>query len=52
MREAEQQRESLITYGIPTQPWAKDGCDLFELDGRDNLLTVDYYSNYFEVDRV
>ena len=52
MREAEQQREPLITHEIPTRPWTKVGCDLFGLNGRDYLLTVDYYSNYFEVDRV
>lgn len=40
----EQQRETMISHNIP-------GRDLFELNGRDYLVTVDYYSNYFEVDR-
>ena len=42
----------MISHHIPTRPWEKVGMDLFELNNRDFLITVDYYSNYFEVDRL
>ncbi len=48
----EQQREPLISHEIPSRPWEKVGCDFLELNGRDYMVTVDYYSNFFEVDRM
>ena len=47
-----QAKEPMISHHIPTRPWEKVGMDLFELNNRDFLITVDYYSNYFEVDRL
>ena len=35
---------------IPTRPWEKIAVDLFQLNGRDYMVTVDYYSSFFEVD--
>ena len=32
--------------------WAKLGCDLFEFDNRNYLITVDYFSTFFEIDRL
>ncbi|XP_060070340.1 uncharacterized protein K02A2.6-like [Ylistrum balloti] len=32
------------------KPWSKIGMDLFDIKGRQYLVTVDYYSNYIEVD--
>ncbi|XP_048255235.1 uncharacterized protein K02A2.6-like [Haliotis rufescens] len=48
----EQSREPLISHQIPTRPWEKLGCDLFEFDQKDFLITVDYYSDFFKVDRL
>ena len=48
--QSEQAKEPMISHHIPTRPWEKVGMDLFELNNRDFLITVDYYSNYFEVD--
>ena len=45
-----QQKETMIPHEIQEQPWIKVGADLFQFDGRDYLVTVDYYSNYWEVD--
>ena len=50
--QSEQAKEPMISQHIPTRPWEKVGMDLFELNNRDFLITVDYYSNYFEVDRL
>ncbi|PIK48458.1 hypothetical protein BSL78_14706 [Apostichopus japonicus] len=36
----------------PERPWEKIGCDLFTVDSKDYLCTVDYYSDIFEVDHL
>ena len=42
-----QQKEPLQPQEIPTTPWTiKLGTDLFELDGENFLLIVDYHSKY------
>ena len=46
----EQTKEPMICHEIPTGPWEKIAADLFQLNGRDYMVTVDYYSSYFEVD--
>lgn len=48
----EQPKEPMIHHEIPSRPWARVACDMFELSGRDYLITVDYFSNYFEVDHL
>lgn len=32
--------------------WERVGCDLFEFDGKDYLILVDYFLDFFEVDRL
>ncbi len=34
---------------VPSLPWNKLGMDLFELEGNNYLVMVDYYSNYIEL---
>ena len=45
-----QSKEPLISHETPTLPWSKVGVDLFVFENRTYLITVDYYSNFFEVD--
>ena len=45
-----QSKEPLISHETPTLPWSKAGVDLFVFENRTYLITVDYYSNFFEVD--
>ena len=47
-----QQKQPLQTTRIPTTPWSKIAVDMFSFDRKDYLVTVDYYSDYFEVDRL
>ena len=47
-----QPKEPLISHEIPERPWEKVGSDLFEYEGDDFLVTVDYFSNFFELDRL
>ena len=47
-----QAKEPLICHEIADRPWQKIGADVFTLDGSDYLCVVDYYSSYFEVDRL
>ena len=35
---------------IPVRPWQKVGSDIFTIKSRNYLITVDYYSQFFEVD--
>ena len=45
-----QSKEPLISHETPALPWSKVGVDLFVFENRTYLITVDYYSNFFEVD--
>lgn len=45
-----QQKETLQPHKITDRPWAKVGTDLFSFEGRDYLITVDYFSNFWEID--
>lgn len=47
-----QQKETLINHELPSRPWQKIGCDIFTLDGNDYLCTVDYFSDYWEIDNL
>ena len=38
-----------MTYAIPTHPWQMVGQDLFTLDSQNYLITVDYFSDYWEL---
>ena len=49
---AEQGKEPLICYELPPRPWEKIAVDLFDLNGTEFMVTVDYYSSFFEVDRL
>ena len=45
-----QQKQPLFFHEVPSRPWEKIGCDLFTLDNKEYLCTVNYYSDYFEID--
>ena len=47
-----QAKEPLIVHKVPDRPWAKIACDLFDVGDKHYLLTVDFYSNFFEVDKL
>jgi len=46
------QKETLLSHPIPKLSWEKVGIDIFCFHGMSYLVTVDYFSNYFEVDRL
>lgn len=48
----DQPKEPLISHEVPDRPWSKLGCDLFDLNQKAYLVTVDYFSDYFEIDRL
>ena len=50
--ETNQQKEKLCPHEIPERAWFKVAVDLFEHDDRQYLVTVDYFSNFWEVDRM
>ena len=42
----------MISHELPTRPWEKVGTDIFEMEHASYLMTVDYYTDYFEIDRL
>ena len=47
---AKQQKEPLISTEIPSKPWSIVAQDLFTFDHRSYLITVDFYSDFWELD--
>ena len=45
-------KEPLVSHDIVDRPWEKVGVDMLTYKGTDYLITVDYYSNYWEIDRL
>ena len=50
--QSDTQKEPLMPHPVPLRPWEKVGVDLFELKQKTYLITVDYLSNFFEIDRL
>ena len=48
--QVKQQKEPLMTYKIPATPWQMVSLDLFTRFKKDCLITVDYYSDFWELD--
>ena len=42
-------KEPLIQHEVPDRPWQKISCNLLTLEGKDYLLTVDYYSKWVQI---
>nr|XP_054768172.1 uncharacterized protein K02A2.6-like [Lytechinus pictus] len=49
---ASNQKEPMHGHDLPGRPWQKIGSDLFEFDGSTYLILVDYYLNYFEINKL
>jgi transposase InsO family protein len=47
-----QKKEPLMIHPIPECPWSRIAMDIFTLHGEDYLMTVDFYSDFWEVDRL
>ncbi|XP_060734892.1 uncharacterized protein K02A2.6-like [Tachysurus vachellii] len=48
--DVKQQKETLWSHELPSTPWSKVGTDIFTLDNRNYLITVDYLSDFWELD--
>ena len=45
-------KEPLIPHLVPDRPWQFVATDIFSLDNENYLVVADYYSRYFEVERL
>ena len=41
-----------MSHPAPLRPWEKVGMDIFTFHSQDYLITEDYLSGYFEIDRL
>ena len=42
----------MISHNITKRHWERVGWELIEFDGNDHLICADYFSDFFEVDRL
>lgn len=47
-----QQKEPMMSHNLPDRPWQHVSTDLLELHNNHYLITVDHYSNFWEIDRL
>ena len=45
-----QQNETLVSHEITERPWEKVGSDLFTIQGKEYLILVNWFSNFWEID--
>uniref|UniRef100_A0A674EBM2 Gypsy retrotransposon integrase-like protein 1 n=1 Tax=Salmo trutta TaxID=8032 RepID=A0A674EBM2_SALTR len=45
-------KEPMLPHCIPDRPWQVVATDLFTWNNEDYIVTVDYYSRYFELDKL
>ncbi|CAB4001222.1 Transposon Ty3-G Gag-Pol poly [Paramuricea clavata] len=50
--ETRQQKETLMSHEITERPWEKVGADIFTIGDNNYLVLVDYYSNFWEINRL
>ena len=51
-RQPSNAKEPLSSHEIPSRPWQKVATDLFQWNGNNYMVTVDYYSRFFEIDQL
>lgn len=47
-----QQKESMMSHDIPVRPWQAVSMDVFSYAGKDYLIIVDQYSDFWEIDHL
>lgn len=45
-----QSNEPILPHPVPDRPWQKVGSDVFVIKEKNYLVTVDYFSSFFEID--
>lgn len=50
--EVSQGKKTLMSHEVPQRLWEKVAADLFSLNQKDYLVTVGYYSGYWELNRL
>ena len=50
--ERSQPKETLCSHEVQSRPWQRVQAYLFELNGKNDLVTTDYFSDFFELDRL
>ena len=45
-------KEPMIAHELPKRPWQHVATDLFMLEDEQYLIVVEYYSRYFELERM
>jgi hypothetical protein len=48
----EQKKETLLSHAVPNKPWRKVGMDIFTHSSINYLVIVDYFSDYFEFEKL
>ena len=49
---AKQPKKTLMSHEAPDRPWEKIAVDICTTDGKDYLITVDCFSNFWEIDKL